>query len=549
MATTTDPLPEDSPGFSPGPGAENAREKARARSRASRRAYVSASDAVVTQLETLEKRIRQAEAERMVLLAEALDLSQQPPDESLQHERDPESACRCGCAFEQGIDASEVYRERLDATEGRHNPEMKYREIRADIAAALRVSERTVDRQISQASTVAHDYREVLNAFTDGLVSYAHTTVIADAGLIIGSGDSAEVVARRAAYEQQILGIAVHETPGRLRPIARRIAEQYADVPLDERHAIARRERRVYLVDGEDGMTDLIAHLPAAVGHAIFRDLTRAAVELQQVEHEHPRQTPREGTPSDGVIRDGAALTIDDELPRSRDQVRADLLADLLSDLLLKTTSGDAGDAVGHPAQRVAASVQVVIPVGVLDRKPTSPASLIDELELDFDDLPPPEPPPPLLDGYGPIDSETALMLASYATHWKRVRAQEMTNEVLSVDRYRPSEEIKRFLVARDMHCRFPGCRIPTARCDIDHTVDAARGGPTTTRNLGHLCRSHHTLKHQTGWRTEQHHDGTYAWTSPTGRTYRDRPASRVAFAPVLDTGDPLQLMSPVMPF
>jgi hypothetical protein len=37
----------------------------------------------------------------------------------------------------------------------------------------------------------------------------------------------------------------------------------------------------------------------------------------------------------------------------------------------------------------------------------------------------------------------------------------------------------RRFLRARDQHCRFPGCRRPAIRSEIDHTVDAALGGPT----------------------------------------------------------------------
>jgi len=70
------------------------------------------------------------------------------------------------------------------------------------------------------------------------------------------------------------------------------------------------------------------------------------------------------------------------------------------------------------------------------------------------------------------------------------------TGGVLAVDRYRPGKDLKRFLHARDEHCRFPGCRMPVWRCDIDHTVDAALGGATCECNLEDLCQGHHTLKH-----------------------------------------------------
>jgi hypothetical protein len=102
---------------------------------------------------------------------------------------------------------------------------------------------------------------------------------------------------------------------------------------------------------------------------------------------------------------------------------------------------------------------------------------------------------------------------------------------VLAVDRYRPSARMRRYLAARDQHCRFPGCRAPLARCDLDHTVDAALGGATATDNLAHLCRGHHTLKHHGGWRVRQNDDGALEWRSPTGRGYRERPPGRVVFA------------------
>ena len=76
-----------------------------------------------------------------------------------------------------------------------------------------------------------------------------------------------------------------------------------------------------------------------------------------------------------------------------------------------------------------------------------------------------------------------------------------VTGAVLAVDRYRPTKDLERALRVRDEHCRFPGCRQPFWRCDVDHSHDAARGGETSERNLAHLCRRHHTLKHATSGR------------------------------------------------
>ena len=54
-------------------------------------------------------------------------------------------------------------------------------------------------------------------------------------------------------------------------------------------------------------------------------------------------------------------------------------------------------------------------------------------------------------------------------------------------------------LVARDHHCRFPGCHTPAAWCDIDHITPWTHGGTTNLDNLWLLCPHHHRLKHQPG--------------------------------------------------
>ncbi|MDD7960725.1 HNH endonuclease signature motif containing protein, partial [Microbacterium thalli] len=91
-------------------------------------------------------------------------------------------------------------------------------------------------------------------------------------------------------------------------------------------------------------------------------------------------------------------------------------------------------------------------------------------------------------------------------------------------------------LRARDRHCRFPGCRQPAIRCEIDHTHAASDGGLTHVRNLAHLCKRHHDVKHHTRWRVRQLTGGLLVWTSPTGRVYReDAPPPVVAFAPAID--------------
>lgn len=99
--------------------------------------------------------------------------------------------------------------------------------------------------------------------------------------------------------------------------------------------------------------------------------------------------------------------------------------------------------------------------------------------------------------------------------------------------RYRPSPALTRFVRARDMTCRFPGCDKPAEVCDIDHGLPWP-AGPTHPSNTRCLCRKHHLLRTfrggSGGWRDSQHPDGTISWISPSGQTYTTRPGSHLLF-------------------
>ena len=78
----------------------------------------------------------------------------------------------------------------------------------------------------------------------------------------------------------------------------------------------------------------------------------------------------------------------------------------------------------------------------------------------------------------------------------------------------------RRQVEARNPTCVFPGCRMPAAQCDIDHTHPWADTHRTCTGDLEPLCRHHHVGKHQRGWKLKRIRPGTYEWTSPLGHTY-----------------------------
>ena len=75
-----------------------------------------------------------------------------------------------------------------------------------------------------------------------------------------------------------------------------------------------------------------------------------------------------------------------------------------------------------------------------------------------------------------------------------------------------------------------PWLRQPATRCDLDHTVPYADGGPTHASNLKCLCRHHHLMKTFWDWRDQQLPDGTLVWTSPSGQTHVTTPGSAILF-------------------
>jgi hypothetical protein len=143
---------------------------------------------------------------------------------------------------------------------------------------------------------------------------------------------------------------------------------------------------------------------------------------------------------------------------------------------------------------------------------------------------------PATLVGHGPVDPDTARRLACATPGpWERVLTHPVTGAVLRTDTYQRTQAIDRHLRARDRHCRFPGCRIPAIRCEVDHTIDHALGGPTEVGNLAHLCQRHHSMKQFTAWKVRQLPGGVLEWTSPTGTTYADIPTAyppAVCFVP-----------------
>ncbi len=95
---------------------------------------------------------------------------------------------------------------------------------------------------------------------------------------------------------------------------------------------------------------------------------------------------------------------------------------------------------------------------------------------------------------------------------------------------YTPSKALADFVRCRDLTCRWPGCDTPASRCDLDHTIPHAAGGPTHAATLKCYCRTHHLLKSFWGWTEKQLPDATLILTTPSGQTHVTTPGSALLF-------------------
>ena len=132
---------------------------------------------------------------------------------------------------------------------------------------------------------------------------------------------------------------------------------------------------------------------------------------------------------------------------------------------------------------------------------------------------------PGVINGFGAIPAADARRLAAGDSRWRHVLTCRTTGAVLDVGTlsYRPPAALDRHVRLRDGTCRFPGCAVPAAECDLDHLVPFPEG-PTSADNLHALCRRHHGLKHEGGWRVEATSRGGLRWTSPQGASALSHP-------------------------
>ncbi len=431
-----------------------------------------------------------------------------------------------------------------------------YRSMIAEYSAAGRLPMGSVEFAFADALAIGSSFTAVRAAFEAGAITAAHVREICRAGAVVSEAvrnqkTDAETL---RLYETAALVVAEHDTAARTRVQARQIAAALVGETIRERHERAAEERCVTVRSLDDGLALLTAVLPEHLAVAIRDRLTQMSRHILRTRDDREPVLPSEPL-DDGpdpifpfdISPEGPDELVDDSVifgssvifgdsdtfttdplrglidpltdplhspdvvhvpadRRTADQIRADLLVDLL-------LASDPSEAHGSGLDGIEARIQVTVSATTL--------AGVDDRPAEFD-------------GHGPLHPDIARSLAGRNSGWSRLFL-DSSGMVIETDTYTPTEGMRRHLRARDQHCRFPGCRMPVHRCDIDHNHDHAKGGRTRLDNLSHFCRGHHTLKHpdiddRHRWTAHALPGGEIEWISPLGRSYRDHPSRRVMF-------------------
>jgi hypothetical protein len=118
------------------------------------------------------------------------------------------------------------------------------------------------------------------------------------------------------------------------------------------------------------------------------------------------------------------------------------------------------------------------------------------------------------LEGGGTVPAETVQRYACDSAVSRITGQGELEHELNHASRTLPAPT-RRALETRDRHCVFPGCTRPLIWCDGHHLVWWTRGGETALPNLALLCRPHHRMVHEDGWRLVRHKDGRFTAIPP----------------------------------
>ena len=367
---------------------------------------------------------------------------------------------------------------------------------REDVSTALRISPSGAQIKIDVARALANHLPNTCSALAVGEISAAHANAIArETVSALNRGLPESIIFE---IENRAISYAEFHTPSQVGNLVRKVIAERTPEEFEDSVASAREMRRVTCFDEPDGMSTIIALLPAHEAKVVMnaieafirhsdRSCSQCLEEFKALSsHEQDSLSAQQGDDHMKCLHAGSDN-------RSKDMKRADALSAIASQYLSSTLD----DVAAH---RRPLTVNVTIDLPTLLGLKENPGELA---------------------GYGPIPPSVAREIASDA-RWKRFITEPITGNLLDYGRehYEPPQALKDFLIARDRTCRFPGCRRSASLSDLDHAQSWETGGNTSTDNLGALCRRHHKLKTHYGWKVESFADGSCMWRSPAGKEF-----------------------------
>ena len=347
----------------------------------------------------------------------------------------------------------------------------------SEVALALNIPERTAHGYLEDARMLVEELPATIAGLANGDFSYRFAQAIVSHARSLPEN-------QRSGFEAAVLPYASTWVFSKFALKLRTVRERMDPATIAARHQRSLADRETFVEPAHNGMAWLHLYTSASVALGAYNRVDEIA---------RTRQNRLE--------------------TRTLTQLRADTVADLLLD----ATIGNA------PEYQIRPSVAVTVPVlSMLGHRNAN-----GELEL------------PVLEGYGPIDIDTATRLAGAAKSWLRVLTHPETGATLSVGRnkYRPPAALRNYLQRVDGTCRKPGCTRPAIHCELDHTAEWQHGGQTAHDNLAHYCTKHHTEKHHTSTKVTRLPNGDIQWTLPSGRTYTSEPTNRPTMRPARPTG------------
>lgn len=455
------------------------------------------------------------------------------------------------------------------------------------IAAHAHALETAAAAALARHPDMRHpDIASACRALPEG-TAFVHTDVAAadlSARLLVPPGEAKTLIREGRAYAGALAGTGAALADGRIEPAkARAIVRGAGDEPADVAAAV---EAEVLPRAGGRSVRQVHAD--------VVRALNRIDPEGAADRHRTARACRVVSRPrilQDGmaglwiVLAASEAVRVDSTLdalarrsreagdPRTLDQLRADELVDRV---LGRSRHVVAADATEAPSQRgggqedrdflgtplpadssvAAASTEPAAPhPGHVC--PSGPRTVV-HVTVPLTTLMGADDEPGDLAGYGPVDAQQARAMAlDLGSTWQRLVTDPLSGTVLDVGRstYRPPAALADHVRHRDKYCTAPGCPVPAARCDLDHTVEydpAPDGSPprplgtTCAQNLGPLCRTHHRLKTAGILRVRQPTAGEFLWHTPSGHSFRVRAGTE---KPVQHLTGPPQVPEPPPPF